>query len=208
MIDFKKTDKYLYQPGVAPALVDVPTIWFLCVDGAGDPNTSASYAAAIETLYAISYAIKMSHKQTLEYVVPPLEGLWNHPNGNAPTDKSLFRWTALIRQPDFVTADIVEAAKSYVNRKKPALDLTPAHLAELAEGLCVQALHIGPYDTEPVTIDAMRQFAAEQGCAEEIGDVRRHHEIYLSDPRRTAPDKLRTVIRHPVVKLAANKLSA
>ena len=197
MIDFKKTDKHLYQPGTTPELVDVPTMLFLAVDGTGDPNTSPAYTDAIEALYAISYGIKMAHKQTLEYVVPPLEGLWDHPDTDI-TDKTRFVFTAMIRQPEFVTQDILDAAKTSVARKKPGLSLAGLRLMPLTESLCVQAMHTGPYDTEPETIAAMRTFARDTGYVEDLGKARRHHEIYLSDPRRTAPQKLKTVIRHPV----------
>jgi len=197
MIDFKKTDKHLYRPGSTPELVDVPKMLFLAVDGTGDPNTSPAYTAAIEALYTISYAIKIGHKQTLEYVVPPLEGLWSHPDADI-TDKTRFTWTAMIRQPEFVTQGILDDAKASVARKKPRLSLAGLYLMPLTEGMCVQAMHIGPYDTEPETIAAMRAFAHAAGYVEDLTQTRCHHEIYLSDPSRTAPEKLKTVIRHPV----------
>jgi len=202
-VDFKRTEKEFYQPKTTPSVINVPEMNFIAVDGTGDPNTSADYAAAIELLYGLSWTIKMSHKPILEYVVPPLEGFWSiygFSGGSAPiTDKSRFTWTALIRQPDFVTAEIFAAAQTSLARKKPHLDTTPARLMRFTEGLCVQAMHIGPYDDEPATIAAMEQYAAASGYAIDLNEVRRHHEIYLSDPRKTAPEKLKTVIRHPVI---------
>jgi hypothetical protein len=205
MTDFKKDFKELYQPKTAPALVDVPEMTFIMVDGRGDPNTSAEYAAALEALYGLSYAIKMSNKSVLEYVVPPLEGLWEVDDdgvfkggGAAIIDKGAFRWTMMIRQPDFVTNTVFEAARTALAKKKPAADLSLARLATFAEGLCVQAMHTGPYDAEGATVAALDQFAAGNGYVIDMSGLRRHHEIYLSDPRKTAPAKLKTVIRHPV----------
>jgi len=205
MLDFKKTYKELYQPKTTPSIVDVPTMTFIAIDGKGDPNVSAEYAAAIEALYGLSYTIKMSNKGILEYVVPPLEGFWSvdddFKGGGAPiTDKSKFIWTMVIRQPDFVTLDVFEAAKSALAKKKPKLDTSKARLETITEGLCVQAMHIGSYDDEPDTILTMERYAAEQYYIIDMAGNRRHHEIYISDPRKTAADKLKTVIRHPVRK--------
>jgi len=206
MFDFKKEFKELYQPKVAPSIIDVPEMTFIMVDGAGDPNTSTEYAAALEVLYGLSYAIKMGNKAILEYTVAPLEGFWNVDDeffsggGAAIADKSAFVWTAVIRQPDFVTAEVFEVAKATLAKKKPNLDLPKARLEKLTEGLCVQALHVGSYDDEPATIAAMEQFALNAGYEIDIKGARRHHEIYLSDPRRVAPEKLKTIIRHPMRK--------
>jgi len=202
-IDFKKMEKDLYQPKTTPSIIEVGEIIFIAVDGRGDPNTSAEYTAAIEALYGLSYAIKMGNKSIMEYVVPPLEGFWNvaddFKGGGAPiTDKSKFVWTMLIRQPDFVTDEIFENAIASVTRKKPNLDISKARLLKLNEGLCVQVMHIGSYDNEPATIVAMEQYAAENEYVIDINDTRRHHEIYLSDPRKAAPEKMKTVIRHPI----------
>ncbi len=184
----------------------MPEMTFIMVDGKGDPNLSQEYQRAVELLYGLSYAIKMSSKAILEYVVPPLEGFWSvddrefRGGGAAIPDKNKFEWTMMIRQPDFVTQEMFQAAAAALKKKKPELDVSQARLEKLTEGLCVQVLHIGPYDEEPATILALDQFAAEQGLVVDISPHRRHHEIYLSDPRKVAPDKLKTVIRHPVRK--------
>ena len=203
-IDFKKEYKDLYQPKTIPSIIDVPEMIFIAIDGKGDPNTSAEYAAAIEVLYGLSYGIKMSNKSILEYVVPPLEGLWSVDgdyDGCDITDKDKFYWTAIIRQPDFVTGEIFEDAKSALDKKKPNLDTSKARLIKMTEGLCVQAMHIGSFDTEPATIAIMEQYAAEHGYAVDMNYTRRHHEIYLSDPRKVEPEKMKTVIRHPIAKM-------
>ncbi len=206
-IDYKKEQKELYQAKTMPSIIDVPEMTFITIDGKGDPNTSAEYAAAVETLYGLSYGIKMSHKSALEYVVPPLEGFWTVDDeffkggGAAITDKGKFLWTMLIRQPDFVTEDIFGAAKTALANKKPNLCLTRVRLEKITEGLCVQIMHIGSYDDEPATIAKMDNYAVENGYAIDMGETRRHHEIYLSDPRKVAPEKLKTVIRHPVRKV-------
>jgi len=201
MIDFKKDYKDLYQPESTPSVIDVPEMTFIAVDGKGDPNTSAEYAAAIEALYGLSYAIKMSNKSVLEYVVPPLEGFWSVNGAGSTTDnKDSFVWTALIRQPDFVTSEVFDAAKTSLAKKKPKLDISKARLERFAEGLCVQVMHLGSYDNEPATIATMEQYATKNGYAIDMSDMRRHHEIYLSDPRKVAPKKLKMVIRHPIKK--------
>lgn len=206
MIDFKKTEKDLYLPKTTPSIIDVPQMTFIAVNGKGDPNTSNEYAHAVELLYGLSYSIKMSSKKILEYVVPPLEGFWSVDDdfrgGGAPiSDKSRFIWTMVIRQPDFVTEDIFESAKKALAKKKPGLDISLAKLVTFTEGLCVQVMHIGPYDDEPATIAALDGFAADNGYIVDIDDnMRRHHEIYISDPRKVEPGKLKTVIRHPVRK--------
>ncbi len=202
-IDYKKTEKELYQPKTTPSIIDVPEMKFIAVDGKGDPNTSAQYAAAVELLYGLSYAIKMGNKSALEYVVPPLEGYWEVADdfkggGAAITDKGKFTWTMLIRQPDFVSAEVFNAAKATLAKKKPGLDVSKARLETIAEGLCVQVMHVGSYDDEPATVAALDGFAAENGYAVDMSGARRHHEIYLSDPRKVAPEKLKTVLRHPV----------
>jgi len=203
-IDLKKTEKSLYQPKNTPSIVDVPQMNFICIDGKGDPNTSEDYAQAIQALYSLSYTIKMGNKHILEYVVPPLEGFWQvddkeYNGGGLPiNDKSKFVWTMMIRQPDFVGREVFEAAKTVIVKKKPEVDVSKARLETITEGLCVQIMHIGSYDDEPATILVMDTFAIENGYVIDINDNRHHHEIYLSDPRKTAAAKLKTVIRHPI----------
>lgn len=209
-LDYKKEYKDLYQPAAKPSLTDVPEMIFIAVDGGGDSNTSPEYKAAMEMLYGLSFTIKMSKMDGsqpegyFEYVVPPLEGLWYADgvsfDGMNVTDKSKFKWVSMIRQPEFVTEQVFEAAREKLAKKKPDLDLNKARLMKYAEGLCVQIMHKGSYDDEPRSIEMMKKFAAENGLTEDFSEGRFHHEIYLSDPRKCAPERLRTVIRHPVSK--------
>lgn len=206
--DFKKEYKELYQPKTKPSIVDVPEMLFIAVDGEGDPNTSPEYQRAVQTLYGLSYAIKMSPRNgyTIEgffdYVVPPLEGLWWGGDIDLETmtitDKSKFSWRMMIRQPEFVTEEVFAWAQETLAKKKPELDPSIAKLWRFTEGFCVQVLHIGPYDEEPETVRRMDAWAEGQGYKNDISSTRHHHEIYLSDPRRTAPEKLKTVLRHPI----------
>ena len=204
--DFKKEYRDLYQPKTKPSIVEVPRMRFLAVEGAGDPNEEGgAYKNAIELLYGISYTLKMSYKTDhaiegfYEYVVPPLEGFWWQPgiNGVDYSDKANFHWMAAIRVPEFVTdADFAWAVETATVKKK--MNFSPVQLIEIEEGLCVQCMHVGPYDDEPATIDAMHEFAESQGLVPDISDARRHHEIYLSDPRKGDPAKTKTVVRHPI----------
>lgn len=204
--DFKKSQKNLYAPKTLPSVVDVPNMWFIMVDGKGNPNTSKAYASAIEMLYGLSYTIRMNKAESgyFEYVVPPLEGFWHLDDGDVFTgqgavgDKDKFVWTAVIRQPDFVTHEVFEKAKKVLQEKKPYLDLSLARLEDFCEGLCVQVMHIGPYDDEPATVAGMEAYTKEAGFVNDIRGNRRHHEIYLSDPRKSAPEKMKTILRHPV----------
>lgn len=208
-LEYVKAYPELYAPGTTPVVVDVPEILFLQVDGSGDPNeTDGEYARALEVLYAITYTIKMSPKGGdvlegyFEYTVPPLEGLWWFGDGVTDikvADKRKYHWTAMIRQPEFITPSVLEWASAEVARKKK-LDTSRARLANFREGLCVQAMHIGPYADEPATVARMNAFLAENGLSNDLSDARRHHEIYLGDPRRVAPEKMRTVLRHPIRK--------
>jgi len=199
--DFKKEQKELYQPKTTPSIIDVPSIDFIVVNGNGDPNCEG-FSTAVETLYSLSYAIKMGNKAVFEYVVPPLEGIWWA--GCDIADKSKYEWAIMLRQPDFVTERVFEAAKVALRTKKKHLDFTSARLEQFAEGLCAQITHVGPYDEEPITVRALRKFVEESGYVFDIADdsikilSRRHHEIYLSGPRKTAPDRLKTIIRYPI----------
>lgn len=210
-LDYKKAYKDLYQPAAKPALIDVPEMIFFAVDGEGDPNTCPEYKEALEMLYGLSFTVKMSKlngsqpEGYFEYVVPPLEGLWylNSDNGVAfdglnVADKNKFKWVSMIRQPEFVTERVFEDAREKLAKKKPGLDLSKARLMRFTEGLCVQIMHKGSYDSEPESILKMKSFAEENGLKEDFSAERLHHEIYLSDPRKCAPERLRTVIRHPV----------
>lgn len=208
--DFKKEYKELYMPDKKPSIIDVPEMIFIQVEGEGDPNTSPAYKNAIEILYGLSYAIKMSKMKGnqpegyFDFVVPPLEGFWllddaNY-KGGAITDKSKFCWTSAIRQPDFVTKEVLSDAKIALQKKKPDLDLSLATLKRIKEGLCVQIMHTGSYDDEPESIERMEQYAIDLGYQIDINDKRRHHEIYMNDARKTSKEKLKTIIRHPIVK--------
>lgn len=204
--DYKKEYKDLYQPSAKPSVTDVPEMIFIAVDGKGDPNTCEEYKTAMELLYGLSFTIKMSKlngtqpEGYFEYVVPPLEGLWRQENtyGIDYSRKADFIWTSMIRQPEFVTPRVFEAAKAALAKKKPHLDVSKARLMKLTEGLCVQIMHKGPYDSEPESIEKLTRFAAENGYEQDFSESRLHHEIYLSDPRKCAPERLRTVIRHPI----------
>ena len=206
-IDFKKTQKELYVPKTTPSAIDVPEMTFIMVDGRGNPNTSVEYKNALEVLYGLSYGIKMSKMSGsqpagyYEYVVPPLEGLWWYKDGGVISDlsdKDSFCWTSMIRQPEFVTVEAFDFAKFTLSKKKPDLDLSIARLEKFAEGLCAQIMHVGSYDDEPATIAILDKFIEESGYTADFTTVRRHHEIYLGDPRKTVPEKLKTVIRYPI----------
>jgi hypothetical protein len=208
-IDYKKTHKELYQPKTTPSIIEVPPMNFIAVEGKGNPNDSEAYKAALEILYGLSYSIKMTKMSGevpegyFDYVVPPLEGLWWLPQGTALdySTKDSFCWISMIRQPEFVTLRVFEDAKAALAKKKPELDTSCARLQVLTEGLCVQVMHRGSYDNEPATIALLDQYALDKGYAIDLSNTRHHHEIYLSDPRKLAPEKLRTVIRQPVRKL-------
>jgi hypothetical protein len=207
---FVKGEKALYAPKGEPAIIDVPPMRFFMVDGVGDPNEPAgAYAQAVSLLYALSYTVKMSAKSGnapqgyFGYGVAPLEGFWRMADGSEGVDydrKSAFAWTAMIRQPDFVTEDVLHWAQAEVRRKKK-LDAGIARLAPYAEGLCVHCLHTGPYSAEPATLARMEAFIRANGFTADI-PARRHHEVYLQDPQRTDPQKLKTILRTPVRQLA------
>lgn len=205
--DFKKEFKELYMPPKTPRVVDVPSMRYIAVYGHGDPNNEDSeYKHSIELLYAVAFTIKMSKMGTFsidgyfDFVVPPLEGFWSQAGNTGPMDytkKDDFNFISCIRMPDFVTKDVFEWAVSEATKKK-GIDLSKVTLIEMNEGTCIQCMHIGSYDTEPTTIETMMDYAASQGYEPDITDERLHHEVYLSDPRKCAPERIRTVIRIPV----------
>lgn len=206
--DFKKEYKEFYMPKGKPEIVTVPKMNYIAVRGKGNPNEEdGEYKKSIELLYGIAYTIKMSKKGDhkiegyFDYVVPPLEGFWWQENidGIDYSHKENFQWISVIRLPDFVTKDDFEWAIEEATRKKK-MDFSKVEFLEIEEGLCVQCLHSGSYDDEPATIAAMDKFIADNGYENDISDTRRHHEIYLSDARKVAPEKLKTVIRHPIRK--------
>lgn len=204
--DFKKEQKELYQPKTAPALVHVPKMNYLAVRGKGDPNDpDGEYARSIPLLYGVAYTLKMSPRAGhvidgfFDYTVPPLEGFWWQPGlaGVDYANKAGFHFLSLLRLPDFVTrADFDWAVESATAKKKT--DLSPVEFFPYDEGLCVQCMHLGPYDAEPQTAAKMHDFMRRQGYVLDITDTRCHHEIYLSDPRKCDPARLKTVLRHPV----------
>ena len=206
--DYKKEYKAFYLPPKTPEILSVPPMNFVAVRGKGDPNEEAGeYKAAMEILYGIAYTIKMSKKGDrqiegyFDYVVPPLEGFWWQERivGVDYSRKADFCWISVIRLPDFVTRADFDWAVQEATRKKKT-DFSKAEFFTYDEGLCVQCMHIGPYDDEPQTVEQMHRFAEQQGYTVEITETRYHHEIYLSDARKTVPEKLRTVIRHPIKK--------
>lgn len=204
--DFKKEYKEFYLPSGKPGIVTVPPMKYLAVRGSGNPNDEeGDYKKAVGLLYALAYTIKMSPKGGhmiegyFEYVVPPLEGLW-YQEGISGVDysrKDEFHWISMIRVPDFVTEDVFQWAVREAERKKN-IDVSKAEFLSADEGLCVQIMHVGAFDDEPATVKVMDDFALENGYELDFSRIRLHHEIYLSDPRKCAPEKLKTVIRHPV----------
>ena len=206
--DFKKEYKEFYLPKNKPSIVTVPKMNYIAVRGSGDPNAEGGeYKESIGLLYGIAFTIKMSkmgdHKIDgyFDYVVPPLEGFWwqQGMTGIDYNHKEKFEWISVIRLPDFVAKADFEWAKEEATKKKKT-DFSKVELFSYDEGLCVQCMHIGSYDDEPATIDAMHEFIEKEGYVLDITDKRIHHEIYLSDARKVAPEKLKTVIRHPIRK--------
>lgn len=207
--DYKKEYKEFYLPPKKPGIITVPTMNFLAVRGKGDPNEEDSaYKQALGMLYAVAFTIKMSKlgKHQLEgyfdYVVPPLEGLWwqEGVHGVDYAHKEAFQWISLIRLPEFVTKEVFDWAIGEATKKK-GQDFSPVEFFTWEEGLCVQCMHMGPYDNEPATVAAMEEYAKSQGLEPDFGVNRFHHEIYLSDVRRCKPERLKTVIRQPVRRL-------
>lgn len=204
--DFKKEYKEFYMPAARPMIIQVPTMQYVAVRGVGNPNEEDSdYKKAIGVLYAVAYTIKMSKMGNhriqgyFDFVVPPLEGFWWQEgiNGIDYEKKEKFHWISVIRLPDFITEEEFRWAVLEAERKK-GLDCSVAEFLTITEGLCVQILHKGSFDEEPVSIERMNQFIKEQGYVNDFNANRLHHEIYLSDARRVSPEKWRTVIRHPI----------
>ncbi len=206
-LDYKKEYMDLYLPKNKPLKVLVPQMNFIMIDGQGDPNTEqGEYKQAVELLYAIAYTVKMSKMKHsvpdgyIEYVMPPLEGLWTIADVSRTLDysrKDKLCWTAMIRQPEFVTYDVFDWACREVQGKK-GLDASKARLEAYSEGLCVQCMHLGSYDDEPATIKQINSFIELNDLAEDFASGRRHHEIYISNPLRTKVERLKTVLRIPV----------
>lgn len=206
--DYKKEYKEYYLSKSTPQIIEIPRMNYIAVRGKGDPNEEeGEYKRAISVLYAIAYTIKMSkmgeHRMDgyFDFVVPPLEGFWwqEGVQGVDLSNKSSFQWVSVIRLPDFVTREEFEWAKEEAKRKKK-IDCSMSEFLTLEEGLCVQIMHHGPYDKEPYTVALMDKYIEEQGYENDFNDDRMHHEIYLSDVRKTSSEKLKTVIRHPIKK--------
>lgn len=204
--DFKKEYKEFYMPKNKPAIVEIPPMNYIAVRGQGDPNEEGGmYKEAIGILYALAYTLKMSYKGEhkiegfFEYVVPPLEGFWwqDGIEGVDYGNKAAFKWISVIRLPDFITKEDFDWAVAEAGRKKK-LDCSGAEFLPVEEGLCVQMMHLGPYDEEPASVALMDAYLEAQGYENDFSETRLHHEIYLSDARKVAPEKWKTVIRHPV----------
>ena len=207
--DYKKEYKEFYAPKKKPTIVTIPQMNFIAVKGKGDPNEeNGEYSKAMKLLYSVAYTLKMSYKSKykidgfFEYVVPPLEGLWWQEGikGVDYTKKDMFNWISLIRLPDFIKQKDFDWAVEQAEIKQK-LDFSKVKYFVYDEGLCVQCMHIGPYDDEPATVAAMGNYAEENGYSIDINEARFHHEIYIGDPRKSDPAKLKTIIRHPI-KLA------
>jgi len=204
--DFKKVDKKFYMPKKKPEILTVPPMKYIAVRGQGDPNQpQGSYQQAVGILYAVAYTLKMSYKGSrhikgfYEYVVPPLEGFWWQPGiaGVNYAEKQDFHWISVIRVPEFIKLEDFKWAVQEAEKKKK-VDCLKAEFLKMDEGLCVQIMHIGPYDDEPVSVAKMDEYIEALGYENEINETRMHHEIYLSDPRKCDPAKQKTVIRHPI----------
>ena len=206
--DFKKEYKEFYMPKNRPEIVTIPRANYIAVRGTGNPNEEGGcYQQAISVLYAVAYTLKMSYKTSykiegfFEYVVPPLEGFWwqDDVDGADYSDKSTFNWISVIRLPDFVTeADFMWAVETATKKKK--LDCSWAEFMTIDEGLCVLIMHAGSFDDEPATVALMDEYLAQNGYVNDFSECRLHHEIYMSDARKIAPEKWKTVIRHPIKK--------
>ncbi len=207
--DFKKEYKEFYMPKNKPEIVNVPKASYIAVRGKGDPNeVGGAYQQAIGILYAVAYTLKMSYKTDYkikgfyEYVVPPLEGFWwqDDTAGVDLSNKSAFHWISVIRLPEFVSKADFDWAVATASRKKK-MDCSPAEFLTVEEGLCVQIMHLGAFDAEPATVAIMDAYLERSGYANDFSANRLHHEIYMSDARKVAPEKWKTVIRHPIKKV-------
>ena len=207
--DFKKEYKEFYMAKNKPEIVEVPKANYIAVRGKGDPNEKDGvYQQAIGMLYAVAYTLKMSYKTDykiegfFEYVVPPLEGFWWQEgiDGVDLSDKSTFNWISVIRLPDFITKKDLDWAKETASKKKK-IDCSSIEFLTIDEGLCVQIMHIGPFDDEPKSVALMEKYLQEKGYVNDMNKERLHHEIYMSDARKIQPEKWKTVIRHPIKKI-------
>ena len=206
--DYKKEYKEFYMPKTKPSIVTMPGMNYIAVRGQGDPNMEdGEYKQSIGLLYGIAYTIKMSKKGDhriegyFDFVVPPLEGFWwqDGVDGIDYANKENFKWISVIRLPEFVTKEDFEWAVEEATKKKKT-DFSKAEFLTYDEGECVQCMHIGPYDDEPATVERMHAYMENLGYVLDITDRRHHHEIYLSDARKVAPEKRKTVLRHPIRK--------
>lgn len=206
--DFKKEYKEFYLPKNKPQIVNVPKANYIAIRGQGNPNEEGgAYKQAIGILYAVAYTLKMSYKTDYkidgfyEYVVPPLEGFWWQDGicGVDYSKKDEFNWISIIRLPDFITRENFDWAVKTASEKKK-IDCSKAEFLTIEEGLCVQIMHIGSFDDEPASLEKMDKYLAENGYEKDFSETRLHHEIYLSDPRKSTPDKQKTAIRHPIKK--------
>ncbi|TGY41376.1 transcriptional regulator [Clostridium sartagoforme] len=207
--DYKKEYKEFYMPPKKPTIVEIPSMNFIAVRGKGDPNEEdGEYKKSIGLLYGIAYTLKMSYKgdykikDYFQYVVPPLEGFWWQEGikGVDYSNKDSFNWISIIRLPDFITKEDFHWAIEEATKKKKT-DYSKVEFLTYDEGLCVQCMHMGPYDDEPETVEAMHKFALENGYKIDINEERYHHEIYISDPRKCDISRLKTVVRHPIKKI-------
>jgi len=206
-MDYKKEYKDLYLPKSEPVIIKIPEMIFVAVEGESDPNeTDGEYKKAMEILYGIQYTIKMSKKGTIipngyfDYVVPPLEGLWwTLDNKFDLKNKCKFNWISMIRLPEYVNKDVFKWACEEASKKKK-MNTEKAYLYKYNEGLCVQCMHMGSYDNEPKTLASINDYINKNNLKNDITDKRRHHEIYLSDPRKAKPEKMKTVLRIPIKK--------
>lgn len=206
--DYKKEYKEFYMPKNKPEIVQIPPMNYVAVRGKGNPNVEGGdYQRAIGILYTVAYTLKMSYRADykiegfFEYVVPPLEGFWWQDNikGIDYCNKDAFNWISVIRLPDFISErDFAWAVQTATKKKK--VDCSPAEFLTIDEGLCVQMMHLGSFDSEPTTVALMENYLREQGFVNDLNEQRLHHEIYMSDARKVAPEKWKTVIRHPIKK--------